>query len=141
MTLRVGSLGTFVFEKGLYTYTGSALGRTQNLQTRLRRHLLRSKPKRWHIDYLLEGGRVQHVVVVENNSHLECIVNKAIRSKAKGVVAVRGFGASDCRMGCVTHLNYHPFHDVRSLSKKVLNVYSTIAKNPRCYSFNSTSGL
>jgi len=47
----VGSLGECGFEPGIYVYVGSARG-SGGLRSRIRRHLDRRKPRRWHIDYL-----------------------------------------------------------------------------------------
>lgn len=96
--LRIGALGVFDFPAGRYIYTGSA---RRHLEARLARHLRREKALRWHIDYLLaaEGVRVVDVV---RSSRAECVLNRA----AGGVIPVPGFGASDCRAGCGSHLRY-----------------------------------
>jgi len=133
--IKIGDLGTFAFDKGLYTYTGSALGRTQNLGTRLRRHLRASKPRKWHIDYLLAEGKVRMAVLCESELRLECLVNKALGTRTGGITTVRGFGASDCRTGCVAHLYYHPTRNLMTLSKEILCLYSSLCENVRYYKF------
>ena len=96
--LDIGRLGRFRFPAGRYVYTGSA---RRNLVARVRRHLSREKRLRWHIDYLLAGHGVR-VTAVELSRDPECEVNRA----SGGEVVVPGFGASDCREGCASHLRF-----------------------------------
>jgi len=56
ISVNVGALGCVNFEKGLYAYVGSA---QNNLEKRIERHLRKAKRKFWHIDYLLEDGKVK----------------------------------------------------------------------------------
>jgi len=94
--VRVGRLGAFYFPAGLYSYTGSAL---RNFEARVRRHLSSAKKMHWHIDYLLAAPGV-HVREVRRYDEAECAVNQQI----VGELTVAGFGASDCRSGCGSHL-------------------------------------
>ena len=94
--IEVGRLGRFDFPAGIYIYTGSA---RRNLEARIARHLRREKTLRWHIDYLL-GAPGVHVVDVLRSRRGECRWNQA----TGGTVIVPGFGASDCRAGCGSHL-------------------------------------
>jgi len=96
--IAVGRLGEFLFPAGRYVYTGSA---RRNLDARVRRHLSRDKKLRWHIDYLLAAEQAE-VVGVRLFEDGECAVNQA----TEGVVVAPGFGASDCRSGCGSHLKY-----------------------------------
>jgi len=96
--VQVGRLGEFEFPAGTYVYTGSA---RRGLEARLARHVRAEKPLRWHIDYLLAAPGVRITKVVRS-SRDECGLNQA----ARGAVRVPGFGASDCRAGCVAHLKY-----------------------------------
>jgi Uri superfamily endonuclease len=98
VTLRVGRLGEFLFPAGRYVYTGSA---RRNMEARIARHLRREKTLRWHIDWLLSADAV-HVVAVVRSRTEECALNQ----KARGVFLVPGFGASDCRSACGSHLRY-----------------------------------
>jgi Uri superfamily endonuclease len=59
------------------------------------------KTLRWHIDHLLEAPGVSAVEVIRSR-RAECALNKAV----DGRVPVPGFGASDCRAGCGSHLKY-----------------------------------
>lgn len=96
--LQIGRLGEFDFPAGDYVYTGSA---KRNFEARIARHMRYDKTLRWHIDYLLDAmeARVTSVVRAERD---ECEMNQA----HPGVVLVPGFGASDCRNGCGSHLKY-----------------------------------
>jgi len=94
----VGRLGAFEFPAGRYVYTGSA---RRNLEARIARHLRKEKTLRWHIDYLLAVPQA-HVTCVERSAQLECALNQA----TAGTVLIPGFGASDCRAGCGSHLKF-----------------------------------
>jgi len=94
----VGRLGRFLFPAGRYVYTGSA---KRNLDQRIARHLRKEKKLRWHIDWLLSASGVK-IVAVKRSREAECILNQEVI----GVVVVPGFGASDCRRGCGSHLRY-----------------------------------
>jgi Uri superfamily endonuclease len=96
LRLRIGHLGVFDFPRGTYVYTGSA--RT-NLEARIARHLSKDKRLRWHIDFLLAADGVD-VVRVVRSTHAECESNQQVR----GAIVAAGFGASDCRSRCGSHL-------------------------------------
>jgi Uri superfamily endonuclease len=96
--VRVGRLGRFLFPAGRYVYTGSA---KRNLEARIARHLRKEKTLRWHIDWLLSAPGVV-VVSVKRSGESECALNQ----RAGGTVVAPGFGASDCRSGCRSHLRY-----------------------------------
>jgi Uri superfamily endonuclease len=98
VTLCIGRLGEFLFPVGRYVYTGSA---RRNMEARIARHLRQQKSLRWHIDWLLSADAV-HVLAVVRSRTEECTINQKVR----GVVLVPGFGASDCRSGCGSHLRY-----------------------------------
>jgi len=109
LTIDVGKLGTFSFPSGYYLYTGSALGPSPNsLHRRIYRHLLKSKNRRWHIDYLTsnENVLIKAVVAAETSGRFECIINQMLREKMNGEILVDGFGASDCNQKCRSHLLY-----------------------------------
>jgi Uri superfamily endonuclease len=96
--VEIGRLGIFNFPPGRYIYTGSA---RRNLEARIARHLRREKRLRWHIDYLLAVPEAA-VTGIERFVQAECELN----SNTTGEVLVAGFGASDCRAGCGSHLKY-----------------------------------
>lgn len=96
--LVIGRLGVFRFPAGLYLYTGSA---KRNMEARIRRHCSKEKRLRWHIDYLLASADAE-VTEVRTYRESECALNQ----RSAGQVIVPGFGASDCHMGCGSHLKY-----------------------------------
>jgi len=98
LRIGVGRLGLFDFPAGRYVYTGSA---KRHLQARINRHLRQDKTLRWHIDYLLTAPGVS-VTAVQTTSDSECALNQA----TPGEDLVRGFGSSDCRHACGSHLKY-----------------------------------
>lgn len=98
LRIAVGALGTCEFPAGRYVYTGSA---RRNLDARIARHLSATKRLHWHIDYLLAAPGVT-VVAVRRSRRCECGLNRGTR----GTIPVPGFGASDCRAGCGSHLKF-----------------------------------
>ena len=92
----IGRLGTFSFPAGRYVYTGSA---RRNIEARVARHRASTKKLRWHIDHLLADPHA-HVVDVTLSTRPECEANQRVA----GEIVVAGFGSSDCRSGCRSHL-------------------------------------
>ena len=99
--IRIGRLGTFVFPKGFYVYTGSA----QNcLEKRINRHLSSNKRFRWHIDYLLSNAKIIDIFRYIGSRKDECRLNYMIGKVTGATAIVKRFGSSDC--DCSTHLYY-----------------------------------
>ena len=98
-TIDIGRLGRFSFPKGKYIYTGSA---KRGLNSRIDRHKRSDKKLHWHIDYLLEtkSAKITKVEVFEFQENGECALNQPI----EGEHIVSGFGSSDCRNKCISHL-------------------------------------
>lgn len=96
--VRIGRLGEFDFPAGRYIYTGSAL---RNFEARIRRHLSPVKKMHWHVDYLLAASGVR-VRELARFAEAECAVNQ----RTMGEILISGFGASDCRAGCGSHLKH-----------------------------------
>jgi sugar fermentation stimulation protein A len=99
--IRVGKLGCFWFEPGVYFYVGSA---QRNLAARLDRHARKVKPPRWHIDYLSTQAAMIGAMIVPGPRERECELARELGRRY--VLAVPRFGASDCR--CGGHLFYTP---------------------------------
>jgi sugar fermentation stimulation protein A len=97
----VGKLGRFRFRRGVYFYAGSA---QRNLAARLERHGTKSKPMRWHIDYLSTRARMLGAITIAAPRQRECEIAEELGAMFES--AVPGFGASDCR--CNGHLFYWP---------------------------------
>jgi len=127
----IGKLGPQVFPSGLYTYTGSAIGRSMRLRARVRRHLASRKKQHWHIDYLLalKAVEIKAVVYAETSLKMECQVVNEIKQLIGIEILVRGFGASDCRYGCVTHLQYFQSLNFHNLLSKIIEVYEQVFSN------------
>jgi Uri superfamily endonuclease len=105
VTLEVGSLGKQVFPGGVYVYLGSA---KRGLQQRVKRHerLAREKQGRchWHIDHLLlhpASHMLKTELVVGGD---ECDLSSMLAHQEGTTVPVAGFGATDCKSGCMSHL-------------------------------------
>lgn len=103
ITISVGRLSKtpITFSKGYYLYCGSALGKN-GLYNRVKRHLSQEKKIRWHIDYLLERGKVTDVIFDTEPVRKECLY--ALKYLESGLSPVTGFGSSDCN--CISHLYY-----------------------------------
>jgi sugar fermentation stimulation protein A len=100
-SVRVGSLGTVRFRRGIYLYVGSA---QRNRAARLGRHARRRKPTKWHVDYLSARATMLGAVLIDGPRRRECELAAELAEAFERPVA--GFGASDCR--CGGHLFYAP---------------------------------
>jgi Uri superfamily endonuclease len=109
--LKVGKLGIQRFPAGYYTYTGSALGTgASSLKQRLTRHLQKQKQKFWHIDFLLahENATITDVIATQADGKVECNINRSVKKELGAKIPVVGFGASDCKQNCGSHLLFFP---------------------------------
>ena len=133
----IGALGRIRLTKGTYLYTGSARGSgVSSVESRISRHLRRTKRNFWHIDYLLKHRLAQIPAVVYSGTkrNLECKVNKSIcRELNASPLAVR-FGSSDC--ACKAHL-LHVTHapEIEQLIRKIEASYKRLGlhSNSLCY--------
>ncbi len=103
VTVQAGRLGSLQVAPGRYIYVGSALG-PGGLRARLRRHLRRDKPQRWHIDALTAVLPVTRVYIAPGVERRECLWAGRIAGLPGVTVPWPGFGNSDCRAGCPAHL-------------------------------------
>jgi Uri superfamily endonuclease len=108
--IRVGSLGKLEFNKGFYCYVGSAIGST-TIENRCKRHLMKNKKMKWHIDYLRKEVEIVNIFGIPSRNKIECKIARKILKKADSFIPK--FGSSDCN--CKSHLFY--FKDKKSLSK------------------------
>ena len=131
ITLEIGKLGNQKFPMGYYTYTGSALGKgSSTIKHRLSRHLRKEKRKFWHIDYLLanENVSIKAIEVFETRKMIECQINATIKNLNQAEVQVKGFGSSDCKNNCKTHLLHFPKIDkVDLLIQKLVSDVTKLA--------------
>ena len=99
----VGRLGVFDFPAGQYFYFGSAHG-PGGLRARLAHHLRTALRPHWHVDFLRAYADVRQVWWAEGQEPLECSWSRAAARLPGAFVPAPGFGASDCLMGCASHL-------------------------------------
>jgi sugar fermentation stimulation protein A len=111
--VKVGALGALEFPQGFYAYCGSAMG---GLKSRINRHLRRKKKIRWHVDYLLERGRVRGVLLAVTNERLECQLAEGLSNVFN---TYAGFGSSDCH--CPSHLVFSK--ELPALQEKAREVF------------------
>lgn len=99
----IGRLGTFSFHRGYYLYIGSAFG-PGGLNSRIRRHLQRTKKHHWHIDYLAAAATIKEVWFSSNSDKYECRWTNILKGISELQLLVPDFGSSDC--SCHSHLFY-----------------------------------
>ena len=107
-------------KNGIYVYVGSAM---KNLKQRVNRHISYKTgdyKKHWHIDYLLEKGKVIASLVIPSKEKNEEIISTFISDYFK---AVPGFGATDCKT-VNSNLYYleNNLEDYFMITKKVLEL-------------------
>ena len=102
--IRIGALGILPLQPGVYIYIGSAFG-SGGLRARVSRHQRRTKPLRWHIDYLRRHTRFETALL---RPHEACEHEWAAHfsSLPEARIPLPGFGSSDCH--CPAHLIYIP---------------------------------
>ena len=96
--VEIGKLGIFTFPMGNYIYTGSA---KKNIDSRIERHKLKDKKLHWHIDFLLNDKNAK-IFEVQKFDDEECLLNQ----QTCGEIIALGFGSSDCKNKCKSHLKY-----------------------------------
>lgn len=114
--------------KGYYAYTGSAVGKgAVSLRQRVARHLRKKKTKHWHIDHLLtcRKAKVTALVACTSVINKECKINKAIQNIQGATIPINGFGASDCRHDCRSHLAYFGEDDIY---EAVIDAYGRLSR-------------
>ena len=108
VTIQIKSLGSVSFAPGEWVYVGSGMGNgSTSIENRLLRHFRDDKKIYWHIDYLLSAGAmVTKALGIESQKHVECLLARTLSDHDNFLPGPRGFGSSDCRKGCGTHI-YH----------------------------------
>jgi Uri superfamily endonuclease len=101
--IQVGRLGRIDFWAGDYLYLGSAWG-PGGLRARLAHHLRPASKPHWHIDWLRQTARLADAWYSTRAERLECTWSQALLALPGAAPGAPGFGASDCRSGCVAHL-------------------------------------
>ena len=131
LSLRVGRLGIVLFLPGYYSYTGRA---RIGLDARIARHMKKRKVCRWHIDYLTsaDGVQVLKVIVHNHDAEKECKINRLLSGLPSARIYAPGFGASDCKQDCGSHLVYfsqRPRIDLLQIAYSLVNM-ETACMNP-----------
>jgi len=103
LTFDAGRLGSIGLAAGYYAYVGSARG-PGGLRGRLARHVRAEKRRRWHIDYLTQCVAVGQVCWQTTREPLECRWAQRLLRLPGATTPASGFGSSDCRAGCRSHL-------------------------------------
>jgi Uri superfamily endonuclease len=102
--IHVKSLGLLNFPSGYYIYTGS---HKRFLLNRVKRHLNKNKKIYWHIDVLTMNHSFEIKYVLLYLNYLkECEINQKYNRLGKLKNVHPGFGNSDCKNGCISHLLY-----------------------------------
>ncbi len=131
ISLRFKSLGNLSFDKGTWVYVGSAMGMgSTSLENRIHRHFRSEKTIHWHIDHLLDSGSTIRTAIWSESSYpVECEIVSSINILDDIHPGPRGFGASDCKQKCGTHL----FHSTigKGLEKKIQDVFRKLNLDPR----------
>jgi len=124
-----------VLDKGLFTYTGSALGKTStSLEKRISRHLRDNKKRFWHIDNLLDKvGSVKWIFFANTNMKIECVLNQRIM-RISGSDVIKNFGSSDCKSKCWGHLVAFKEMTEGTLLVEIGNAYRTADLHPKMMS-------
>jgi len=110
LTFQAGRLGRVALTAGCYAYVGSARG-PGGLRARLARHLRPQKRLHWHIDYLTQRAAVTKIHWQVADEPLECRWAQRLLRLPGASAPAPGFGSSDCRAGCPSHLIRLP-HDL-----------------------------
>jgi len=134
-SLKIGKLGIHTFPRGIYTYTGSAMGMgALSLEGRIKRHLRKNKKMKWHIDYLLnsDNAQIQSVIYAETSEKFECKVSQEIEKLGIAHVLVKRFGASDCKEGCQAHLHYLTLAPGQ-VQELILKIYRKLGLEPKLF--------
>ena len=114
--LKIGKKLKIDFKKGYYVYVGSAMN---NLESRVKRHLSKTKKLHWHVDYLLKNNEITEVIY-NLDKKVECDISQKL---AKNNTFIKDFGCSDC--DCESHLYY--FKNKKDAIEEVKNAYGSIA--------------
>ena len=105
VTCHIGRLGEHIFEKGNYIYTGSAFGQG-GIRGRIQHHLRISGSYHWHIDYLMPHTRLKGILYSNALESKECYWVTVLKEMESAEPVINGFGSSDCRSNCLSHLIY-----------------------------------
>jgi len=109
------------------------------LKGRIKRHLRKDKKCFWHIDYLLASkhSSIKAIVYAKTDKRYECKIAREIANM--NVKPIKGFGASDCKEGCRSHLHYMN-DDLDKIIRIILNVYNNLSLTANSHLFDDLMG-
>jgi len=108
-----------ILKPGYYLYCGSAHG-NGGLKGRILRHLAKSFKKFWHIDYLRECLQPFEIWCQVSSERIECSFCQIFHFQMSVEIPIKGFGSSDCRNRCESHLIW--FHRKTNLNNLFLEL-------------------
>jgi Uri superfamily endonuclease len=132
VNVRFGRLGCARVLRGLYVYSGSALGQgAVSLEGRIMRHSRSRKKIRWHVDHMTSNQycTVRAAIYIESKRRLECDVSNLITKRLSASPLLPHIGASDCL--CRGHLMRVNSLREKALMDQVRTIYSKFG-NPVC---------
>jgi Uri superfamily endonuclease len=103
--IKIGQLGRYSFQPGTYLYFGSAFG-PGGVAARIRHHLSVGATRHWHCDYLTPYCQFEAVYFCYAPHKLECCWTQTIENLSWTSSPIAGFGSSDCKEHCRSHLVY-----------------------------------
>ena len=99
--------GNQLITPGYYLYCGSAHG-SGGVKARVGRHLRPTKKKQWHIDHIKPKMKPLEIWFEISEDLNECAFIRALEKNPGSQFPLRGFGASDCKEGCISHFIHLP---------------------------------
>ncbi|MHA2396697.1 MAG: GIY-YIG nuclease family protein [Candidatus Thorarchaeota archaeon] len=129
--VQIKSLRETEFEPGAWVYVGSAMGTgSTNLKNRISRHFRKEKTIHWHIDYLFgEDTEIEKAIWAQSERHLECDLAQSLASKTEFKAGPKGFGASDCKSGCVAHI--FRYQGGKAIDDVLTEIFDGLGLQPR----------
>ena len=105
--LTTGSFSGQLLKKGYYLYSGSAFG-PGGLRARISRHLIKDSKKFWHYDHLKASLCFEEILFSIDAVRQECKFIQKLGEMEGVSFPIHGFGSSDCRQKCPSHLARFP---------------------------------
>jgi Uri superfamily endonuclease len=110
----IGKLGSYRIDSPMILlYCGSAFG-AGGIAARVAHHLSLPNRPHWHLDYLRPVLKPLGCVCAVGE-RLECAWAQSAGASGGSLYPIPGFGAADCRTGCLSHLI--GFRDKRTLAE------------------------
>jgi Uri superfamily endonuclease len=119
-----------ILDPGYYLYCGSAHG-YGGLNGRVMRNLTRSSRKFWHIDFLKECLHPIEVWYQDSSEKNECSFCQFLHNQMGGEIPIKGFGSSDCKKKCESHLV--KFHQKTIIDNVFIELNSEFDEMTRIY--------